>query len=384
MENKIIKRMYSPSKLMLKVILLSIIITFSGCRKKNPSDFVSLKEEIDSIAEQYVKVGAVVGVINKRNEKLVFSYGTKLVGEVEPPDANTVFEIGSITKTFTAILTANMHLKGLISDDVVEHYLPANEVNLPAKDNIEITFTHLLTHTSGIPRTPDSDGSDFPLPPGYDINNPYAAYTKEQVYNYLTNYCTLKFTPGTWWEYSNTGVGLVGHVIGLIDGTSYENVLKRDLIDILGMNNTSLFLTEDQKLNYATGYNGSNQIMPSFTANDIFQGCGMIKSSLNDMFKYLEANMGLKNVPLKDAMELTHQKVMHQGSMGDQGLAWLILELDDGQKIVYSAGNSFGQSAYLAFNKKESTGAVILLNSSNLDGSNIKMGEAIMKAIVKY
>ena len=376
--------MYDHVRLILKVFLSIIIVASPGCRKEDPSTFASLEEEINSIADQYVKVGAIVGVINKQNVKFVFSYGTKLVGEVDLPDANTIFEIGSITKTFTATLTADMYLKGLIQDDVVEHYLPSNEVNLPKKDNIEITFTHLLTHTSGMPRTPDSDGSGFPLPPGYDINNPYAAFTTEQVYNYLTNYCTLKFTPGTWWEYSNTGVGLVGHIVGLIDGTSYQTVLTRDLITVLDMNNTSLYLTEDQKLNFATGYNGSNKIMPSFTANDIFQGCGMIKSSLNDMFKYLEANMGLVYSPLENAMELTHQKVMHQGSMGDQGLAWLILELSDGQKIIYSAGNTIGQSAYLAFNKKESTGAIILLNSSNLDGSNIKMGEAIMKAIVKY
>ena len=384
MENKLIYKMYSLSKLMLEVILLIMFIPLSGCRKENSSEFASLEEEINSIADQYVKIGAIVGVINRHNEKLVFSYGTKLHGEDEPPDSNTVFEIGSITKTFTATLTADMYLKGVIQDDVIKHYLPANKVNMPEKDNIEITFTHLLTHTSGMPRTPDSDGSGFPLPPGYDINNPYDAFTTEQVYDYLTNYCTLKFTPGTWWEYSNTGVGLVGHVIGLIDGTSYQTVLTRDLINVLEMHNTTLYLTDDQKLNCAKGYNGSNQVVPSFTANDIFQGCGMIKSSLNDMFKYLEANLGLINSPLKNAMGLTHQKVLHQGSMGDQGLAWLILELSDGQKIIYAAGNTFGQSSYIAFNKKESTGAIILLNSSNLDGSNIKMGDAIMKAIAKY
>jgi hypothetical protein len=65
---------------------------------------------------------------------------------------------------------------------------------------------------------------------------------------------------------------------------------------------------------------------------------GFIKSTLHDMFKYLEANMGLIDTPLKSAMDLTNQPVMHQGSMGDQGLAWYIRELDDGQTVNYTGG----------------------------------------------
>ncbi len=373
-------------KFFLRFFFLIVIISFSACKDDdlNPEPkYANLEKEIDAIAAKYVKVGAVVGVIDKQQEDHIFSYGTKSIGTIDPPDASTVFDIGSITKTFTAILATEMYIKGVIQDDTVGHYLP-NEVILPSKDNVEITFVHLLTHTSGMPRTPHEAGSNYPLPPGYDIENPYAAYTTEQVYDYLTNYCELEFTPGTWWEYSNTGVGLVGHVLGIIDGTSYQTILKRDVFDVLGMSNSSLFLTDNQKLNMALGHETNNKIVSFYTANDIFQGCGMIKSSLNDMFKYLKANMGLVNTSLRDAMELTHQKVMHQGSMGDQGLAWLILELDDGQKIIYSGGNTNGHSAYIAFNKSKSTGAIILFNSSNHDGANLSMGAEVMKAILKY
>jgi CubicO group peptidase (beta-lactamase class C family) len=277
-----------------------------------------------------------------------------------------------------------LYLKGNFQDEIVEHYLPSNKVTIPKKDGIEITFAHLLTHTSGLPRSPCMEGSPYPLPPGYDIENPYAAYTTEQVYDYLTNYCTLDFTPGTWWEYSNTGVGLVGHILGLIDGTSYETVLTRDIFNVLDMNNSSLFLTDQQKTDMALGHDRNKKMVPFFTANDIFQGAGMIKSSLNDMFKYLEANMGLVDTPLRNAMDLTHQRQMHQGSMGDQGLAWFILDLDDGQQIIYTGGDTNGHSTYMAFNKTESTGAIILLNCSMHDNTNLTMGPEIMKAIMKY
>ena len=371
----------------LKGLLCVLILLVASCNKDDPqpgNKFNSSEEEVDFIACKYVKVRAMVGIINKQQQKLVYSYGSKSIDQNNPPDANTAFDIGSITKTFAAILAADMYIKGIIQDDIVEHYLPSTGITMPTKDNVEITFLHLLTHTSGIPRTPHEIGSTYPLPPGYDIENPYAAYTTEQVYDYLTNYCILEFTPGTWWEYSNTGMGLVGHVVGLIDGTSYQTILTRDIFDVLAMNSSSLLLTDDQLLNQALGHDSNKKIVPFFTANDIFQGAGMIKSTLNDMFKYLEANMGLINTPLRNAMDLTHKKVMHQGSMGDQGMAWWIFELDDGKKIIYFGGNTNGHSSYIAFNQTESTGVVILFNSSNHDGTNLDMGMEIMKAIIKY
>jgi len=368
------------------LLILVLIVFIAGCDKDksiNAPEFTSLEQEIDNIAQKYVKVGAIVGIINKQQEREVFSYGTKSIYNNTPPDINTVFEIGSITKTFTTILTANMYLKGHFTDDTVGHYLPANGVTMPSRESVEISLIHLATHTSGIPRSPQRDPS-FPLPGGYDPLNPYAVYTTEHIYDYLTNYCILEFTPGSWWSYSNTGMGLLGHIIGLVDGTSYKTVLQREIFDVLGMDNSSLFLNEQQRGNLALGHNTSMEIVPNWYANDIFQGAGFIKSSLNDMFTYLEANMGLVETPLRDAMDLTHQPQMHQGSMGDQGLGWYILELDDGQRVVYSGGDTNGYSAYIGFNKSALTGAIVLLNCSMHDGSNLASGAALLKAIMKY
>jgi hypothetical protein len=123
--------------------------------------------------------------------------------------------------------------------------------------------------------------------------------------------------------------------------------------------------------------------MPYYTAQDIFQGAGFIKSTLNDLFKYLEANMGLRNTSLRDAMDLAHQPQLHQGSMGDQGLAWFILDLDDGQRVIYTGGDTSGQSAYLGFNKTSSTGVIILSNYA-MHGDQLTMGAEIMQLIAKY
>ena len=370
--------------LRLYIIIVVLILSCDKNDDVNPG-LANLEEEVDILADQYVKVGAMVGIIDKHQDKHIFSYGSKSINNAEPPDANTIFDIGSITKTFTAIIAAKMYLESNMTDEIVDHYLPTDKVTMPSKDSVEITFLHLATHTSGLPRSPHVAGSTFPLPEGFDDENPYAAYTTEDVYDYLTNYCTLEFTPGTYWGYSNTGYGLLGHILGLIDGSSYENILTRDIFDMLGMHNSSLFLTDEQLGNMAYGHNASLKIVPNYTANDIFQGCGMIKSSLNDLFKYLECNMGLVDSPLKDAMMMTHKNSgIYTGSMGYIGLAWFILELEDGQEIIYSGGDTNGHSAYLAFNISNLTGAIILLNASFHDNTNMNFGHNLMMVINKY
>jgi CubicO group peptidase (beta-lactamase class C family) len=367
-----------------KVVCLTCFILFSGCDKDDTptsSPIGSLEEEIDQIANQYLKVGAIIGIINKQQERIIFSYGTKSINNNEPPDANTVFEIGSITKTFTATLAANMFLMGNFSDDTVGHYLPAGQVSMPSMDGVEIRLVHLMTHSSGIPRSPR--GTSFPFPAGYDPLDPYAAYTTEHIYDYLTNYCILEFTPGTWFAYSNTGMGLTGHIIGSVDGTSYETVLTRDIFNVLDMDNSSLFLTEQQLNNLALGHNSNKQIVPNWNAQDIFQGAGFIKTSLNDMFKYLEANLGLIDTPLRMAMAFAHQAQFHQGSLGEICLAWYELKLDDGQVIFYHGGGTGGYDTYLGFNKSLSTGAIVLFNSK-VDESVLVIGELVLKAIKKF
>ena len=386
-------------------LLIIVAIVLSGCSGKDNLDesasnnlnepaFTNLQEEINSLADKYVNVGAMVGVIDLEQNKSIYSFGRKSFDSPEPPDANSIFEIGSITKTFTAILAADMFAKGLIDNQIVDHYLPADKVKMPSRDGAEITFTHLLRHTSGIPEKPfvRIRGKTFyilvptfPLPEGFDIVDAYAAYTTEDIYEYLTSYCTLEFKPGTRWEYSNTGYGLLGHTLGLIDGTSYESILERNVFDVLGMDDSSLFLTEQQLINVASGHGkeGKHKV-PFWTAQDIFQGCGMIKSSLNDMFKYLEANMGLVQSPLRDAMKRTHRRTpeLYTGPYGFTGWQWYILELEDGQEIIWSGGAKSGQRTFIAFNPSIQTGAIILLNVQGAE--QLKFGCEVMMAIDNY
>ena len=358
---------------------------FVHCKKGeeqvNPPQFNNLEEEIDYYAGKYLHVGLVVGIIDKDQQKSVFSYGSKNTSVIDPPDENTVFEIGSITKSFTCLLAWQFMLSGLFNNELAQSYLPA-DITLPVKGNTHISLYHLATHTSGIPGSPRDDAAQ--LPSTYSSVNPYAAFTTDYMYDYFTNQCNLLSVPGEAWRYSNSGMGLLGHIIGLCDSSSYENVLQREVFDELEMENSSLFLTPQQKENYATGYDKNLTQLTEFTAQDIFQGAGFIKSSLADMFKYLEAQMGLSETSLRQAMEDCQQPQFELDYWGSQCFGWYKKTLSDGQHITYCGGNTLGFGSYIGFNKSLSTGVILWYNADFDDGANLILGPVILKAINKY
>ena len=376
-----------PVHLVARSILLGLLflVLFVHCKKSDeeipPLQFNTLEEEIDHYAEKYLHVGMVIGIIDKNQEKHVFTYGSKTTSGTDTPDEHTVFEIGSISKSFTCLMAHQLKLTGYFSDEKAQSYLPA-DISLPVSGGIDITLFHLATHTSGIPRNPQSDGAQ--LPPSYNSSNPYAAFTTEYMYDYFTNHCNLMYVPGEAWEYSNSGMGLLGHIIGLCDSSSYEDVLQREVFDELDMDNSSLFLTPQQKENYALGYDKYLNLLPEFTAHDIFQGVGFIKSSLADMFRYLEAQMGLTETSLRQAMDDCQQPQFELEYWGKQCFGWYKKTLSDGQLITYCGGNTIGFGSYIGFNRTLSTGVIVWYNADFDDGANLVLGPAILEAIVKY
>ena len=319
----------------------------------------------------------MIGVV-RGSETLFLSYGTKQVGRNDPPDEHSIFEIGSITKTFTTALLARQILAGdLDPDERVQSYLPGGQVTLPILEGQEMTLLQLATHRSGLPA--QIQDSSYPRPSDYDSLNFYAAYTTEHVYDYLTNYVQLLFPPGTAWSYSNTGMGLLGHVLGLVDGTSYETLLTREIFDVLGMDDSSLFLVGPQTDNLALGHSSSRTVTPNYTATDIYQGAGFAKASLFDMVTYLKAHLGLMATPLRDALDLTRAPRFQVEFWGSSGMDWYTKELDDGQTVTYKGGRTSGYGAYIGLNESMSTGTVVLLNHS-VAGRAMVIGEAVLKA----
>lgn len=182
-----------------------------------------------------------------RDGQRVYAYGKAGGKRNEALNGDSVFEIGSIGKVFTTIILADMVERQELSlSDTVGQFLPG-AVKAPKYQNTPITLLDLATHTAGLPRRPAN------LNPK-DEGDPYAGYTVPQMYQFLSEY-KLERAPGSRYEYSNTGFGLLGHILSLKAGANYEDLVLSRICVPLGMTSTRARLSPELQARLASGHN---------------------------------------------------------------------------------------------------------------------------------
>ena len=180
------------------------------------------------------KAAIVVGFIDPNGTR-IFSFGNMSKAHNVPVNGNTFFDIGSITKTFTTLLLADMATQGVVNlTDPIEKYLPAS-VKVPEFRGHKITLENLASHTSGLPEWP----SNIWLNNKVGVFNPN--YNETMLYQGLSN-TTLTREPGSEFQYSSFGIGLLAHILSLKAGLPYEQLVKHRILDVLGMNDTKITL----------------------------------------------------------------------------------------------------------------------------------------------
>ena len=271
--------------------------------------------------------GAVVGLLTPEGRSFATYGRTSLGGPEATPD--TVFEIGSITKVFTAFLLADMVERGeVVLNDPVRKFLPAS-VSIPSWRGKEITLVDLATQTSGLPR--DSVKVDL-----NSETSAYAEYTASELYKFLGSY-RLEREPGSKYEYSNIGIGLLGHALALRAGVSYEDLLRRRILEPLGMTSTAISLNAEQRSRRATGYNVKLLALQPFTAG-VIDPSGGVYSTAADMLKF-GAAMVDPNSPLKAAFaRMTSVRRPSDSPRSDQVLGWGIFRLGPNELVGHSGG----------------------------------------------
>jgi CubicO group peptidase (beta-lactamase class C family) len=297
--------------------------------------------------------GIVVGLLGPDGSTRILAWGNPGAGQ-PPLDGNTVFEIGSITKVFTAALLADMVRRGEVAlDDPVQKYLPGG-VAMPSRGGRQITLAMLSDQTSGLPRLPSNlrpaNGSD-----------PYADYTAQRLYEFLSGH-TLRRDPGSQYEYSNLGVGLLGHVLALRAGKPYEELLRERIWQPLGMGSTAVTLTPPLRARLALGHNPRGGVVPNWEFLAL-AGAGAIRSTAADMLRFLAAQLHPERGPLGRTMALTHAERAPVGSSGmGIGLGWHIRR-GDGNPIVWHNGGTAGYRSFAGFRPGQRTAVVVLTNS---------------------
>jgi CubicO group peptidase (beta-lactamase class C family) len=309
---------------------------------------------VKRVDQQKQAVGIVAGIIEPNGRRVV-AYGNLAKGDPRTLDGDTIFEIGSISKVFTSMLLADMvNRKEVALDDPAAKYLTGH-VKMPERSGKSITLLDLSTQTSGLP----------PLPAILKVKdpaNPYAGYTVDDLYEFLSSY-TLPRDPGSEFEYSNLGVGLLGHLLANRAGMDYESLIRRRITQPLAMPDTGITLSSSMKQRMATCHNAFLAPVANWGFSTL-AGAGALRSSANDMLTFLEAFLRYRESPLGPAMKamLEVRRPMGRGKF-EIGLAWAIF-LD----FVWHDGGTGGFRSFVGCDQKARTGVVVLSNASTLPG----------------
>ena len=346
----VIRRFYLTS------LGLLLLLGVSGAAAQGRLDQTAIKtileERIDTLRRG---VGIVVGAIDA-DGRLVVGHGRPSRDSDEAPDGDTAFEIGSITKVFTSVLMAEMAGRGeLALDDPVAQFLP-DWIEIPGSTGRPITLRDLAMHRSGLPRMPEN------FAPA-DEGNPFVDYTVEQMYQFLDVY-DLPRDVGAQYEYSNLGVGLLGHALALRVGMDYESLLVQRVVEPLGLADTRITLAGDLRARLATGHDFGGQPVANWDIPSL-AGAGALRSTTDDLLDFLAANMGLRDTPLAAAFDSTHVAQASAGSSNmDIGLGWHILK-GPGYQIHWHNGGTGGYRTFAGFRQDRQLGIVVLSNTAN-------------------
>lgn len=368
------------NRITLNLINFLLVFTFflaTGCSAANTFGQSEIKivvdESIQPVMEQYNIPGVAVAVTID-GKSYFYNYGVNSKETKQPITNETIFEIGSISKTFTATLAAYAQVKGkLLLSDSASKYLP--QLRGSAFDNISLL--NLATHTSG----------GLPLQVPEEIEN------NEQLMDYFKNW-KPDFASGTYRTYSNPSIGLLGVITAKSFNKSFEDLIENTLFPKLGMKNSYINVPKNKMKNYAQGYSKTDEpkrVSPGVLDSEAYG----VKSSSADMIRFIEANMNLIKLDgkLKRAIAETRVGYFRTDEM-TQDLIWeqypypgelktvlagnspkLIFEANPVTKLTpplqpqtnvlfNKTGSTNGFGGYVAFIPAKKMGIVILANKS--------------------
>ncbi len=354
--------MMQKIKLVAKLLLLQLTarsqnIPFSQLPFSNP-----LANEADSILHQQVKdffikaksPGLIIG-ISKGGSKEFYSYGFADSASKRLFTAETVFEVGSITKTFTANLLFQLDEQGIIgAGKAAIDYLPEKFAN----DSVlrKVILADIASQSSGLPRLP----ANLDKIKEYTLMQPYQFYNRQHLYSFLTG--LKKVSPGRY-EYSNLGFGLLGTVMENATVLPFESLLNKYILQPLQMDN-SCIEAKKNTADIATGYLYSRPV--PYWQFDCLAGAGAIKSTADDLLKYLDAHLESVNTSFQTAVRRITKPVRPAAPNMQICFGWHTFE-DLKHRVYWHNGGTYGFSTFAAFEPVTKISVILAANASGIN-----------------
>lgn len=350
----------------LQALILLTSLLYTSCESKDPpaaiqSDSSSLSQAQQEIILSYInptpeETQFAVALIE--GDSVAYAGVYKTQNDVQwITNQDNIFEIGSITKVFTAGILAKLSADRLINlNDPIQKHLPVT-LQQNGSNGTEVTLLHLANHTSGLPRLPDNLLGD----PSIDMSNPYKNYGQQQLYVYLKDQVQLASIPGKQYAYSNLGFGLLGHILSLTAEQSYEDLLRETITMPLDMTHTYINLPASLESQLVEGRDAEGNITANWNF-DVIAGAGAIKSSVSDMAVFLRANMH-ENLPTYTSWQQCQNPTFSINEELSIGLGWHISKNKHGL-VYWHNGGTGGYRTCVAFDPEQQRGVVVLSNVS--------------------
>jgi CubicO group peptidase (beta-lactamase class C family) len=334
-------------RLLCIVSILLVSFANAGAQESLPTDGYIRDILAKRVDAQGDGVAIIVGLIEPGGTRRVVSYGA-LEGDRGQPDGDTLFEIGSLTKVFTALLLAEMVDQDQVAlTDALAAYVDA-DTKVPEGSGRQITLFDLATHTAGLPMMP----SNFP-----PFDDPAAKqYSSADLSTFLSGY-TLPREIGAERQYSNVGYLLLGYALARRASADYERVIHERVIGPLGLTSTVLTVTPRLRERLAIGHDASSQRAAPF-AFPILAPAGGLVSSANDLLRFLAVALGYEDSPMARALTATLDATWPVATGRAQALGWVVND-----ELVFHDGGTLGYASSLAWDRNQRVGVVVLSSS---------------------
>jgi CubicO group peptidase (beta-lactamase class C family) len=307
-----------------------------------------LAQEVDT---SRISAGLVAAVVNAKGTRYL-SHGRS--DATRALDENSVFDIGSLTKLFTALALADMVAKGaMFMDDPLAKYLPP-DVRVPDYAGRHITLLDLVTYAPGLPGWPQN------LPP-LNPEKPMPNYSVADLFAALSGN-PLTAAPGTQYVYSNFGYGLLGLALSRRANMQLEDLIASRICTPLGMGSTRIVINASMQTRLTPGHNQKLEKVTSWNLPPAFAGAGAFRSTAHDLAQFLEGAMGLR--PGKSGLPFAAllQTRRRADKPGVEAAAGWFVSTGHGDELVWKDGSTVGYTSFMGYSVKSRSGVILLAN----------------------
>lgn len=367
----------------VRASLRTFCVAFAAISLINHSQALTADAQVKDILSQRIDVDkqavGLAAIIVERDTVRIVTHGNIGVDQSGLMSPDTLFEVGSITKTFTALLLADMVVRGEVKlDDPAEKWLPQGLRGLKLRDHAgsPIQLVDLATHRSGLPRLPDN------MPNGTRAD-PYVDYREQHLLAFLKSREVLMETDAgktskrrdEAYAYSNLGYGLLGYLLARAADTSYAELLQKRVLTPLGLSSTYLDIPAGERTRFSDPHYVDRDGTLKRNRHwrfDIMAPAGALIMNARDMGRYAQAASGATDTPLKAAFALAQKRYGDgMGPINPQGLGWILAPLNG--RTVFSHDGMTGGFASSLWVDPDRKSAVAVLSNANVPVTDIAL-----------